>query len=138
MLLSLGVRGVFSDCPDLVMKALSRYELELETSKETAPGTGDTVAGGGREGKGGGGGGGGSVDVTIREAFWTWDSLETPKLPDAQVLSDLRRVVFIEEQNVPEKDEWEGGEEECWHWLAVVDGRFVGTVRLKPNGIYVV
>jgi len=136
-LLSLGVRGVFSDCPHLVMQALARYALE--TSNNTAPGLGDTVAEGCREGGGGGGGGGGNnLDVKIREAFWTWDSLEAPKLPDAQVLSDLRRVVFIEEQNVSEEDEWEGGEEECWHWLAVVDGRFVGTVRLKPNGIYVV
>ena len=64
-------------------------------------------------------------DVAIREA--TWES-------DAKDLSGIRRVVFIEEQNVSEEDEWEGGEEDCWHWIAVVDGRPVGTARLKPNG----
>jgi hypothetical protein len=52
-LLSLGVRGVFSDCPDLVMQALLRYQLE--TSNEKSPGTSDTVAGGNREGERGGG-----------------------------------------------------------------------------------
>jgi len=74
---------------------------------------------------GGEGGDGGAQDIAIREA--TWES-------DAKDLSGIRRVVFIEEQNVSEEDEWEGGEEDCWHWMAVVDGRPVGTARLKPNG----
>ena len=121
-LLSLGVSGVFSDCPHLVQQALARSGLDTSI---TPRGSDETVAARGKNVN--------AQRVTIREAPWTWDSLGV-ELPDAQILSDLRRVVFIEEQNVSEEDEWEGGEEECWHWLAVVDGQSVGTVRVKPDG----
>ena len=52
---------------------------------------------------------GGTQGVTVREASWASDSSS---------LSGIRRVVFVEEQNVPEEDEWESGEEQNWHWLA--------------------
>ena len=68
---------------------------------------------------------GGTQGVTVREASWASDSSS---------LSGIRRVVFVEEQNVPEEDEWESGEEQNWHWLAEADGRAVGTARMKPDG----
>lgn len=47
----------------------------------------------------------------------------------------LRRVVFIEEQSVPEVEEVDGLDGEALHILAVADGRAVGCARilLKAN-----
>jgi ElaA protein len=46
----------------------------------------------------------------------------------------LRRVVFIEEQGVPEADEIDDKDDEAIHLLAHVDGRPVGTARLLVLG----
>jgi len=46
----------------------------------------------------------------------------------------LRRVVFIEEQRVPEADEIDDLDEEALHLLAVRDGRAVGSARLLVQG----
>lgn len=52
----------------------------------------------------------------------------------ATQLAAIRRVVFIDEQQVPEDLEWDGEDEFAQHWLAHVDDQYVGTVRLLRNG----
>jgi ElaA protein len=44
---------------------------------------------------------------------------------------DLRRTVFIEEQNVPENEEVDGDDPGCDHILLTVSDMPVGTARLK-------
>lgn len=48
--------------------------------------------------------------------------------------SDIRRRVFIEEQGVPQDEEWDGRDDACTHFLALIDGTPVGTARLLPDG----
>ena len=48
--------------------------------------------------------------------------------------SEIRRVVFIEEQQVPQNEEWDGRDDACEHFLVHLDGRTVGTARLLPDG----
>lgn len=47
--------------------------------------------------------------------------------------SEIRRLVFIEEQRVPQEEEWDGRDDACVHFLALRDGVPVGTVRLLPD-----
>ncbi|MEQ6887869.1 GNAT family N-acetyltransferase [Halomonas sp. CS7] len=47
--------------------------------------------------------------------------------------TEIRRVVFIEEQCVPVEEEWDGRDSACRHFLAVQDGRPIGTARLLPD-----
>tara|TARA_R110002072_G_scaffold7773_2_gene41476 strand:- start:9090 stop:10571 length:1482 start_codon:yes stop_codon:yes gene_type:complete len=62
----------------------------------------------------------------LREASW---------VSDRNVLSNLRRLVFIVEQKVPQEEEWDGLDEDAWHWLATdLEGRPIGTARLLPSG----
>jgi ElaA protein len=46
----------------------------------------------------------------------------------------LRRVVFIEEQSVPEAEELDGRDGDAVHLLAWVDGKPVGSARLLLAG----
>ncbi len=46
----------------------------------------------------------------------------------------LRRVVFIEEQNVPEPDEIDGLDPDCLHLLAVDGATPIGTARILIEG----
>lgn len=46
----------------------------------------------------------------------------------------IRRIVFIEEQAVPEAEEWDGRDDACVHLLAYHGDRAVGTARLLPDG----
>ncbi|TLF51876.1 GNAT family N-acetyltransferase [Halomonas urmiana] len=62
--------------------------------------------------------------VEIREG--SWEALG----PEATA---IRRVVFIEEQRVPAEEEWDGRDSACRHFLALQDGRPVGTARLLPD-----
>lgn len=49
-----------------------------------------------------------------------------------ELLSAVRRVVFLEEQKVPPELEWDGADDGACHVLAVAeDGTPVGTARLK-------
>ncbi len=48
--------------------------------------------------------------------------------------SEIRRRVFIDEQRVPQDEEWDGLDPECQHFLAMLDGQPVGTARLLPDG----
>jgi len=49
-------------------------------------------------------------------------------------LADIRRKVFIEEQNVPEDMEWDEYDETSTHFLARLDDKAIATARLKPDG----
>lgn len=46
----------------------------------------------------------------------------------------IRRSVFIEEQGVPEAEEWDTLDAECIHFLAWDDSGPVGTARILPKG----
>ncbi len=62
----------------------------------------------------------------VREADWP---------ADASVLADIRRLVFIVEQEVPQDEEWDGRDEDSWHFLAMAeDDAPIGTARLLPDG----
>ena len=46
----------------------------------------------------------------------------------------VRQAVFINEQNVPEEDEWGHGDEEALHLIASLDGNPIATARLAADG----
>ena len=54
---------------------------------------------------------------------------------DKQLLSDIRREVFIKEQHVPEELEWDEFDEIAQHVLAFnSESQAVGTGRIKKDG----
>ena len=62
----------------------------------------------------------------VRLADWTRDQ---------PTLRRIRRLVFIEEQNVPEALEWDGIDGECRHAVAEnAAGEAIGCARLLPDG----
>lgn len=63
--------------------------------------------------------------IEVRSANWKQDHA---------VLSEIRRRVFIEEQNVPEDLEWDNGDDDAQHWLAFYNNDPVGTARMLRNG----
>ncbi|SHF02157.1 Predicted N-acyltransferase, GNAT family [Modicisalibacter ilicicola DSM 19980] len=63
--------------------------------------------------------------IEIRQS--SWEEL-------AALASDIRRRVFIEEQDVPQQEEWDGRDPACLHFLAWRDGHAIGTARLLPDG----
>lgn len=64
----------------------------------------------------------------IRAREVPWDSHQ-------RAVSSLRRTVFVEEQGVPEHQEWDGADPDCRHFLAEdAHGRPIGTARLMPSG----
>lgn len=65
--------------------------------------------------------------MTIEVRSTTWQR-------DREILSEIRRRVFIEEQNVPEDLEWDDADEDAQHWLAFDNNAPVGTARLLRNG----
>ena len=65
-------------------------------------------------------------DFNIREAVWQ---------VDGNRLSTIRRLVFILEQQVPQEEEWDGRDEESWHWMATDQADLpIGNCRLLPDG----
>ena len=65
-------------------------------------------------------------EYKIRKASWK---------EDRQVLRQVRRKVFIEEQNVPEELEWDEFDETAQHIIALDNNNNpVGTGRIKPDG----
>lgn len=48
--------------------------------------------------------------------------------------SDIRRRVFIEEQQVSQEEEWDGRDDACLHFLAQRGNTALGTARLLPDG----
>ena len=66
------------------------------------------------------------ADLRILAARWDGDR------PGVE---GVRRAVFIDEQGVPEPDEWDGLDPGSRHVLAVIPKRdAVGTARLEPTG----
>ena len=60
---------------------------------------------------------------------------ETDWAHDATRLDSVRRTVFIDEQGVPEKMEWDEFDEASVHFLAIAeDGAPIGCARLLPDG----
>lgn len=53
---------------------------------------------------------------------------------DSAIISDIRRRVFIEEQNVPESLEWDGLDGDALHVLGNLDSVAVATGRLLRTG----
>ena len=49
-------------------------------------------------------------------------------------LKAIRKSVFIDEQHVPEKLEWDGRDTECTQFLATLDSVPVATARLTSEG----
>lgn len=66
-----------------------------------------------------------ATDIEVIPATWSADRAE---------LAAIRREVFVEEQRVPEALEWDGEDAGARHWLALVEGRPAGTVRLLRGG----
>lgn len=64
---------------------------------------------------------------TIECALTTWST-------DRPVLQKIRREVFIDEQLVPESDEWDDDDTVSVHALATLNREPVGTGRLNPGG----
>lgn len=63
--------------------------------------------------------------VTVKSGSWALLGEPT---------SLIRRIVFIDEQQVPQEEEWDGLDTECLHFLATLNGEPVGTARLLPDG----
>lgn len=66
-----------------------------------------------------------ATTMHIREGSWA-------ELGEAA--SEIRRIVFIVEQQVPQVEEWDGRDDECRHFLALRDNTALGTARLLPDG----
>mgnify|MGYP001355546456 CR=1 FL=1 len=64
---------------------------------------------------------------TIECVLTTWGT-------DRPVLQKIRREVFINEQSVPESDEWDDDDAVSVHALATLNRDPVGTGRLNPGG----
>lgn len=57
-----------------------------------------------------------------------WEEYQTP-------LQEIRAAVFIDEQQVPVELEWDGEDEQAYHWLATTDsGEAIGTLRMLRDG----
>ena len=64
---------------------------------------------------------------TVECVLTTWST-------DRPVLQKIRREVFIDEQLVPEFDEWDDDDSVSVHALATLNREPVGTGRLNPAG----
>lgn len=65
----------------------------------------------------------------------TYSIVQTSWAISRTELSSIRRRVFIDEQRVPEADEWDEHDESSQHWLVYDNnGLAVATARLKPDG----
>ncbi|MGR2738998.1 GNAT family N-acetyltransferase [Billgrantia sp. Q4P2] len=63
--------------------------------------------------------------IVIREGSWA---------ELGETAGEIRRVVFIEEQQVPLEEEWDGRDGDCRHFLAMHGETALGTARLLPDG----
>lgn len=71
----------------------------------------------------------------MKLALQNFDIKEADWPTDKNVLLNLRKIVFIVEQNVSPEEEFDGLDDTSWHWL-VNDkhGRAIGTGRLLRSG----
>ena len=51
-----------------------------------------------------------------------------------EALSEIRRTVFIQEQQVPEELEWDEFDQDSIHILVTDNSKPVATARMKPDG----
>jgi len=65
------------------------------------------------------------TDILIRIADWD---------KDREQLTTIRRLVFIEEQNVPEEMEWDEFDAAASHFLAFNKNQAIACARLKADG----
>ncbi len=65
------------------------------------------------------------MPLVVREAIWS---------EDKEFLREIRKVVFIQEQNVPQELEWDDRDTKCWHALVELNGKAVATGRLDTDG----
>ena len=49
-------------------------------------------------------------------------------------LTNIRRKVFVEEQKVDERDEWDSSDPDHYHFMALIDSDPVGCGRLVRDG----
>jgi predicted GNAT family N-acyltransferase len=64
--------------------------------------------------------------ITIVAASWS---------EDQERLRRIRHAVFVVEQKVDAREEWDGADAQCHHALAVTaDGEVIGTARMQPSG----
>jgi predicted GNAT family N-acyltransferase len=64
--------------------------------------------------------------ITIVPASWD---------KDQERLRHIRYTVFVIEQKVDAREEWDGADVHCHHALALTaDGQAIGTARLHPSG----
>ena len=66
------------------------------------------------------------ADPQLECVLASWDA-------DRPVLERIRRAVFIEEQKIPESDEWDDEDASSVHVLARLNRDPVGTGRLEPR-----
>ncbi|KPQ28038.1 MAG: putative acyltransferase [Halomonas sp. HL-93] len=66
-----------------------------------------------------------ALPVNIQEGEWSLLG---------NIASPIRRVVFIDEQQVPQDEEWDGQDPACRHFVAYLNDQPVGTARLLPDG----
>ncbi len=65
-------------------------------------------------------------DFALRPAQWRHDE---------SLLKEVRREVFVREQNIPEALEWDEHDPICVHLLALdASGKAIGTARLLADG----
>ena len=67
------------------------------------------------------------ADMQPECALADWDA-------DRSVLEGIRRAVFIEEQRIPESDEWDDEDATSVHVLVRLNRDPVGTGRMNPAG----
>lgn len=75
--------------------------------------------------------------MTTTSKFITQTNIELIQLgwTDAQTLAmPIRKTVFIDEQQVPEADEWDDEDSAALHIIAIKDGQAVATARLTTKG----
>jgi predicted GNAT family N-acyltransferase len=54
---------------------------------------------------------------------------------DQERLRRIRHAVFVVEQKVDAREEWDGADAQCHHALALTaEGEVIGTARLQPSG----
>ncbi len=63
--------------------------------------------------------------IKIHIADWNNDNV---------CLTNIRRLVFIEEQHVPEELEWDEDDNTSTHFIVTIDNKAVATARLTANG----
>lgn len=68
-----------------------------------------------------------TATASIRIVQGDWNTL-------GEQASQIRRKVFIDEQQVSQDEEWDGLDPDCLHFLAYNAERPVGTARLLPDG----